>query len=505
MYTYLGSDNYEITVRLYRDCTSPSTGFPNTVLVQVKDSLGNAFVPSLNFVSALDSTSFIPSYLPCAGNPGICSEEGFYTTIVNLPPVTGGYHLYHQFCCRNSTLANVVNPVSQGISLYTYIPNAAVFGTNNSAEWSLRPPLFECQGYPMNYNYGATDADGDSLVFSYYTPHSDPNPTFPMGVATFTPVTWQGGYSATNPCGGPTLTMSNTGYITGIPPNIGAHAAGVRCTEYRNGVRIAEIVRDYPFFVISCIPGPTAAISGPTTTCYMDFVQFTNLSTNATTYHWDFGDPAITNDTSNLANPQWQYANPGTYTVTLVANPYTACSDTTTWVLTVQQVHAAYIVNDTLFTIANNQFTDSSWTSNGGPIVLWDWDFGDATSHSSQQNPTHVYASPGTYTVTLIVLSADGCLDTAVFTVFVDLFNTIQRFDQLPFTVYPNPGEGIFNVYLPFTTGTLRLTDLQGREIARYNLEGTAMITLNPETGPGTYFLQFISPQVKLVQKLVVK
>ena len=49
------------------------------------------------------------------------------------------------------------------------------------------------------------------------------------------------------------------------------------------------------------------------------------------------------------------------------------------------------------------QFTD---TSTGGPNV-WSWDFGDGTG-STERNPSHTYATPGTYTVTLTAANANG-------------------------------------------------------------------------------------------------
>ena len=49
------------------------------------------------------------------------------------------------------------------------------------------------------------------------------------------------------------------------------------------------------------------------------------------------------------------------------------------------------------------QFTDLS----GGRPTSWHWDFGDGTS-STEQNPTHTYASPGLYTVTLIATNEYG-------------------------------------------------------------------------------------------------
>lgn len=52
-------------------------------------------------------------------------------------------------------------------------------------------------------------------------------------------------------------------------------------------------------------------------------------------------------------------------------------------------------------------FTDET---TGGTPTDWDWDFDDGGS--SATDPTHLYTSPGTYTVSLTVTTADGCVDT---------------------------------------------------------------------------------------------
>jgi hypothetical protein len=49
-------------------------------------------------------------------------------------------------------------------------------------------------------------------------------------------------------------------------------------------------------------------------------VNFQNLSTNATTYNWDFGDPSSADNTSALQNPEHIFANNGVYSVTLTAS-----------------------------------------------------------------------------------------------------------------------------------------------------------------------------------------
>ncbi|MBW6481975.1 MAG: PKD domain-containing protein [Vicingaceae bacterium] len=64
------------------------------------------------------------------------------------------------------------------------------------------------------------------------------------------------------------------------------------------------------------------------------------------------------------------------------------------------------------------QFTDLSTPVPGSNIVTWDWDFGDGSPNSNQQNPTHTYPlSPLTYNVTLTVTDQNGCSTNTTFTV----------------------------------------------------------------------------------------
>ena len=79
-----------------------------------------------------------------------------------------------------------------------------------------------------------------------------------------------------------------------------------------------------------------------------------------------------------------------------------------------------FIVNNNCFgtpTIFTNQSI-----SNHSPIIGYQWDFGDNTTDTST-NPIHLYSSPGTYVVTLIVITQQGCVDT--------ISNTV--------TIYPSP------------------------------------------------------------------
>lgn len=55
-------------------------------------------------------------------------------------------------------------------------------------------------------------------------------------------------------------------------------------------------------------------------------------------------------------------------------------------------------------------FTDNSTTSSGS-VTGWAWNFGDLGT-SIAQNATHGYTNPGTYTVTHVAFSSNGCRDT---------------------------------------------------------------------------------------------
>jgi PKD repeat protein len=57
-----------------------------------------------------------------------------------------------------------------------------------------------------------------------------------------------------------------------------------------------------------------------------------------------------------------------------------------------------------------------------GPVVSWDWDFGDGQT-STAQNPSHTYNAPGVYTVTLVA-SSITCSDAEVKTDFISVGST---------------------------------------------------------------------------------
>jgi PKD repeat protein len=70
-------------------------------------------------------------------------------------------------------------------------------------------------------------------------------------------------------------------------------------------------------------------------------------------------------------------------------------------------------------------FTGSA--TNGTPPYTWEWDFGDGTAKSTQQNPSHTYTDPGSFPVTLKV--TDSAAKTATDThLTIDVSGTCTLF-----------------------------------------------------------------------------
>jgi PKD repeat protein len=138
-------------------------------------------------------------------------------------------------------------------------------------------------------------------------------------------------------------------------------------------------------------------------------VSFTDTSTGSPTdWNWTFGDIGAAN-TSTSQNPSHTYSTAGTYSVTLTAanaggnNTLTRTGYITVVVPPVANFTGAPTSGRAPLTVS---FTDTSTNSPTG----WNWTFGDigAGNTSTSQNPSHIYTTPGTYSVNLTVTNLGG-------------------------------------------------------------------------------------------------
>jgi PKD repeat protein len=135
-------------------------------------------------------------------------------------------------------------------------------------------------------------------------------------------------------------------------------------------------------------------------------VQFIDTSSNSpTSWAWSFGDGG----TSSSQNPSHAYTTTGTYTVTLTstnsAGSATISKDSYISVAAASTAPvASFAATKTSgSTPLSVQFID---TSSNSPTT-WAWSFGDGYT-SVVQNPVHIYAGVGTYTVTLTATNSAG-------------------------------------------------------------------------------------------------
>jgi len=131
-------------------------------------------------------------------------------------------------------------------------------------------------------------------------------------------------------------------------------------------------------------------------------VEFSNWSTNATSYSWTFGDGG----TSSEVDPSYTYSNAGNYTVMLTA--INDCGEMTfTEVIEIMAAPIADFESNVTEGCAplTVQFTDNSSTTTDS----WNWTFlGGNPSTSTAQNPLVEYAIAGTYDVALEVANPSG-------------------------------------------------------------------------------------------------
>lgn len=152
------------------------------------------------------------------------------------------------------------------------------------------------------------------------------------------------------------------------------------------------------------IPPMLSFLADPLTTCSDSVINFTNLSSDYTDeWLWSFGDGT----TSDTDNPLHQYADTGLFSVTLVGW-FNGCPDTLVMedLITIHPPLAGFTFDQDCADPNSIVFTDASIGAH-----TWNWDFGDGVM-STDTNPSHTYATYGTYTVELRVFNNDtGCED----------------------------------------------------------------------------------------------
>ena len=232
---------------------------------------------------------------------------------------------------------------------------------------------------------------------------------------------------------------------------------------------------------------PDAAFSGsPLSGSAPLSVAFSNLSTNATSWLWTFGDGT----TSTARNPAHVYTQSGTYTVRLdVSGPGGSDSHTRSNYVSV----SAAVAPEASFSGTPRSGAaplSVSFTDLSTGATSWLWSFGDGTT-STARNPAHVYAQSGSFTVRLDV-SGPGGSDSLTRSGYV----SVSAGTQLEASFSATPVSGMAPLTVSFTdlssgspTGWLwsfgdGASSSQRSPVHTYDDPGTYSVTLTV-TRPG--------------------
>jgi PKD repeat protein len=155
-------------------------------------------------------------------------------------------------------------------------------------------------------------------------------------------------------------------------------------------------------------------------------VTFTNKSTNATAYKWDFGD----DETSKEASPEHTYAAGGSYSVKLTAANADGEVSSKEVRIDVAGAPKAYFTFEAQKDRAGKfgltvKFDATS--SQNATNITWDFGDGNTTEPGTDFKPTHVYADYGKYTVKAVVVNSAFATDTYEAEVDVVAYNELLQ------------------------------------------------------------------------------
>ncbi len=253
----LGNDMYKFRLVAFRDVLGiPIAGsFNFNIYKNIDNAQVMAFAcPQVSFVPIV----YDPKDCPPTGADLRLEKYTYESAPLNLSTLNSaqGYYATASTCCRNVGVTNVPNSSATGITFTIDFPRlntTSPYRFNSSPEFKKAPLAFFCVGKPYSLNWNVTDPNGDSLVYSV-AQSNDQGTTKPLPLIPYNP-----GYNLYYNVldGVPDLTInSKTGFINFIPTKVGRYLVAFRVEEYRAGVKIGEIRREFQLETVICNDAP---------------------------------------------------------------------------------------------------------------------------------------------------------------------------------------------------------------------------------------------------------
>lgn len=271
-YECVGACSVDVKLTTYRDCAGALTISPNSTAFTPVDTACAIPVPVNNWptVFVVEFTPACPSVQTnCANSqssiPGI--QEYSWTRTYDYCAVANNcaFAVSWTTCCRNGSITNLASANSESIYVFnTFVVDSAQ-GCNNAPIFPNTHTLYVPQGQETWMHLGAYDPDGDSLAYSlgpcfsnnnqiclYNSPYTPTQPLGPSWNVSLDPVT------------------GNLHYVP-QPGNIVVSVICIYVEEWRNGVLIGNMVRDFQTTII-----PSPGNGSP------KFSAYSNVSANVT-------------------------------------------------------------------------------------------------------------------------------------------------------------------------------------------------------------------------------
>jgi gliding motility-associated-like protein len=202
---------------------------------------------------------------------------------------------------------------------------------------------------------------------------------------------WEFGDGGTSTVENPTYQYTRSGTFT------------VTLIAYNNGCQDSIVKKNY------VVVNPPFAKFGYSFGCGKNQVIFSDSSTGADTWKWDFGDGSGYSAPPGQANPPpHSYATMGNYTVRLIVHNNTYnCTDTS--YQTVVFNAAPTLIIESPAPICKNQVVQFG-TLNYSMVKTFTFDFGDGSpTYTGGGSAQHTYKVPGNYTTSLVMQLLNGC------------------------------------------------------------------------------------------------
>lgn len=267
-FVHVRGDVYRIGMVKYFDAVNGNPGaIGNTATIGIFSKKDNRLVLQLDI--PLISDSPVPYTNPDCAIGNLLVRRIYYAREISLNRNNfneqEGYYMVWERCCRNNIISNIIAPENAGLTMYLEFP-ALIDRTGRpfiNSEPQAFPPLgdYVCVNQPFFFDFSGTDPDGDELRYRLTVPingsstFNEPRPIIPSS-APYSTVQFTPGISLTNMVPGSVpLRIGQDGILLLTASQTGLFVFAIAVEEYRNGIKIGEVRRDYQLLVLDC---PTA-------------------------------------------------------------------------------------------------------------------------------------------------------------------------------------------------------------------------------------------------------